>query len=94
MILGVDAANWPFPLGWLYVEVLGNLIASVIWALPTGVLFYRKLTCDKRHCWRLHRIPVQGTTYHSCRKHNTAEHHNDLRARHSRLHPHAHATHA
>lgn len=29
-MIAVDAAHWPFPIGWLYVAVTGNLVASAI----------------------------------------------------------------
>ena len=45
VVVGVDAANWPFPWGWLYLNVLGNLIASVIWGVPAFWAIWRKLTC-------------------------------------------------
>lgn len=36
--LATDAANWRFPWGWLYRNVLGNIVASIMWAGPPFVL--------------------------------------------------------
>jgi hypothetical protein len=90
-LYGVDVAAWPFPLGWLYLNVLGNLIASLIWAVPTVWVLYRKWTCNLPHCARVAHVPVSGTTFHSCRRHATAEHHATLTQRHAARHPEAHA---
>lgn len=33
-MLAVDAAHWPQPWNWVYSNVFGNVVASVIWAGP------------------------------------------------------------
>jgi len=92
MIVAVDAARWPFPLNWLYLNVLGNIVASLIWGIPTVFVLYRKWTCVAPRCARLATVPVAGTTYHTCRrKHATAEHHQAFAEQHARRYPHAHA---
>lgn len=33
-MIAVDAAHWPQPFGWTYLNVFGNVVASVVWAGP------------------------------------------------------------
>lgn len=39
---------------WLYTNVLGNLIASTIWGLPTGALFLAHHLHMRAHLKTLH----------------------------------------
>lgn len=36
-------------LGWLYSNVLGNLVASAIWATPATVVWFRKIKPHLHH---------------------------------------------
>ena len=91
VVVGVDAANWPFPWGWLYLNVLGNLIASVIWGVPAFWAIWRKLTCAEPGCIRHGKVPVAGTTWKTCAtKHADHETHQRLHDRHAVELPHAH----
>jgi hypothetical protein len=44
-MVAVDAANWLFPFGYAYRNLLGNVLASVLWAGPpfvAGVLIGKR----------------------------------------------------
>lgn len=91
-MLGVDAAGWPFPFGYAYGNLLGNILASIICAAAIGVWAWRKfIMCDQPRCWRIHHLDVHGTTYRTCRVHVSPEEHDALRERHARIHPRTHA---
>lgn len=70
--------------------VLGNLIASVMWALPAWFLLLHKLHCGKPCCFRPAKHPVAGTTYHTCQKHTTRDVHDKLFAKHEKKFPDQH----
>jgi len=63
--------------------VVGNLIASMLWALPTWFILLKKLHCAEHGCFRPGRHLVAGTTYNTCQKHTTKEIHDRLFQRHS-----------
>jgi len=76
---------------WPGGNVLGNLIASVMWAVPTWLLILRKLHCAETLCFRPGRHEVDGTTFRTCRKHTTKPVHERLRNRHAVKFPEQHA---
>ena len=53
--------------GWDAGSVLTNLVASMIWVIPTAIWAHRVFRCH--YCWRPARVPIKGTPHHSCRKH-------------------------
>jgi hypothetical protein len=81
----VEMFSWPGGI------VVGNLIASILWALPAWLILLRKLHCAEARCLRPGRFPVQGTTYHTCRKHTTRVAHDALFEKHAARHPEQHA---
>lgn len=55
-MIAVDAAHWPFPAGWLYVAVTGNLVASAICFTAGYTLGLRKhFKSIHHHLDELHR---------------------------------------
>jgi hypothetical protein len=76
---------------WPGGNVLGNLMASVMWTVPTWFIVLRKMHCAQSWCFRPGRHPVDGTTFHTCRKHTTGPVHEALKARHADKYPDQHA---
>lgn len=75
---------------WPGGNVVGNLLASVLWALPAWLILLRKLHCAEARCLRPGRFPVKGTTYHTCHKHTTRAAHARLTEKHAVKHPEQH----
>jgi hypothetical protein len=63
---GLQAGRWSFYGFW---SGFGSDIAEV--TIIAGLIaVYRKHNCHVSGCWRLARLPVPGTPYVTCRKHN------------------------
>lgn len=75
---------------WPQGIVVGNLIASGITTGLAMAYALRKLNCKVKRCPRIGRHSVQGTTYHTCSKHTTADKHADLHALHAQVRPDQH----
>jgi len=87
MIVGVIITLFAWPAG----IVVGNLIASILWGLPTWLILLRKLHCSQPWCFRPGRHPIEGTTFHTCQKHTVAPVHASLKALHAEKYPEQHA---
>ena len=85
----IDHVLWQM-FDWPGGNVLGNLLASALWAIPTWLLVFRKLHCAQPRCFRPGRHQVKGTTFHTCRKHTTKPVHEALKARHAQKYPDQH----
>lgn len=75
---------------WPGGNVVGNLLASALWALPAWLILLRKLHCAEALCLRPGRFPVQGTTYHTCHRHTTRVVHIALTEKHAAKFPEQH----
>jgi len=70
--------------------VVGNLIASVLWTVPTWFILLHHLHCAEQHCYRPGTHTVEGTTYRTCGKHTTIPVHAELVKRHADKRPEQH----
>jgi hypothetical protein len=74
---------------WLFQSELANIIQVASGGMAVYAL--RKFNCHTRWCWRIGKHPVEGTTFRTCSKHTTAEHHTELKRRHAIERPEQHA---
>lgn len=61
------------------VTIIGAIIAT-----------FKHHNCGVKRCWRIGKIPVEGTPHKTCHKHSTVAHHKTLHERHGREHPEQH----
>lgn len=77
----------------LYNALVHSDIPNIIQDVSGIVALYalRKFNCKVPRCWRIARHQVEGTTYHTCSKHTTAEFHDALIVQHADERPEQHA---
>jgi hypothetical protein len=72
--------------GW--VNAGSNLLGYVTVASIAALLWHEwERTCAVKHCVRVGKVEVKGTTRHLCSKHSTKENHQYFRDLHDKLHP-------
>lgn len=66
-VLGTDNGNSPFYLFYSGIFAVLVFAGGQAW---NGYLNARKSNCHEHGCWRIGRLPVEGTPWHVCRRHH------------------------
>jgi hypothetical protein len=75
---------------WYSGAIWSNILASLIWTLPAGivgVVAWRHRMCKVFWCHRIGQHPVRDTTWKLCSRHHRPEHHVRARTKHAVKHP-------
>ena len=75
-VTGVDNSAGPWYAFW---SGIGGILERLIELAVIGTLVYRHHNCSVRHCMRIARKDVKGTTFRTCHVHTTKEAHDELR---------------